>query len=176
MRRIVVVGSSCSGKTTLARRLAGALGVPHVELDALFWLPNWQERENAQFLEHVERATAGDGWVVDGNYKQTRAMVWPRADTIVWLNYSFATVLGRCLWRTIGRSATGTEVFSGNRETFTKAFFSRESIILWVLQTFHRRRREYRALLDGEAWPHLRVVELRSAREAEAFLASLPRS
>jgi ATP-dependent protease Clp ATPase subunit len=37
--RIVFVGTSCSAKTTLARTLASRLGVPHVELDGLYWLP-----------------------------------------------------------------------------------------------------------------------------------------
>lgn len=37
--RVVIIGTSCSGKTTLAGTLAAALATPHIELDALHWLP-----------------------------------------------------------------------------------------------------------------------------------------
>ena len=39
--RIVVVGTSGVGKTTLAKDIAAALAIPHVELDALHWDPGW---------------------------------------------------------------------------------------------------------------------------------------
>jgi chloramphenicol 3-O-phosphotransferase len=63
-RRIIVVGPSCAGKTTLAERLAELLGVPFVELDALYWKPGWEESSDEEFVPRVMEATAGDGWVV----------------------------------------------------------------------------------------------------------------
>ena len=42
MRRVSVVGCPGTGKSTLGRQLAGVLGVPFVELDAIFHLPGWQ--------------------------------------------------------------------------------------------------------------------------------------
>src|SRR5436305_799712 len=42
-QRLVVVGTSGSGKTTLAREIARRRALPHVELDALHWGPNWTE-------------------------------------------------------------------------------------------------------------------------------------
>jgi adenylate kinase family enzyme len=41
--RIVVVGASGSGKTTMAKALSRALGLPHVELDAINWQPGWRD-------------------------------------------------------------------------------------------------------------------------------------
>ncbi|HEY7847048.1 MAG TPA: hypothetical protein VIC83_02515, partial [Candidatus Limnocylindria bacterium] len=67
-RRINVVGTSASGKTTFARALAARLAVPWVELDALHWEAGWTEADDAVMRERVRRAIAGDGWVVDGNY------------------------------------------------------------------------------------------------------------
>src|SRR5438105_587112 len=80
MNRIVVVGTTNAGKTTMARRLAAKLGVPHVELDALFWEPNWTEADDDVFVERVQNATAGDRWVACGNYSQAHAVLWPRLD------------------------------------------------------------------------------------------------
>ena len=68
MRRVSVVGSTCSGKTTFARELAAVLGVPAVELDALNWGANWTMVDEPLFRQRVDQATSGDAWVVDGNY------------------------------------------------------------------------------------------------------------
>ena len=64
--RVVVVGTSCSGKTTLARRLAGILGTPHVELDSLHWGPEWTP--HADFPSRVLEAVEQPRWVIEGNY------------------------------------------------------------------------------------------------------------
>ena len=72
MERVVIIGSSCSGKTTMARRLADILQTPHIEQDAIHWLPDWQEREDDEFRELVGTAVAADRWVVDGNYNMVR--------------------------------------------------------------------------------------------------------
>src|SRR5205814_100321 len=101
MRRIVVVGTSGSGKTTLARQVAARLGAPHVELDALHWGPNWTP--HADFAQRVESALACDGWVVDGGYAIVRHIVWPPADTIVWLDYPMRVVFMQVLKRTLIR-------------------------------------------------------------------------
>ena len=106
MKRVVVIGSSCSGKTTLARRLAQVLNAPHVELDALHWGPNWTERPTEVLREAVSERVAGDSWVVDGNYTKVQDIVWPRATDAVWLNYPFPLVFGRALWRTLSRAVT----------------------------------------------------------------------
>jgi adenylate kinase family enzyme len=152
------------------------LGVPHIELDAVHWLPNWQPRPTDEFRRLVAEAVAGESWVMDGNYSSTaRDIVWDRATTLIWLNYPFRVVFWRALRRTVLRVANQEELYSGNRETFRQSFLSRESIILWAITTYHRRRREYRRILDEGVFPHLRVIELRSPAEAEALAASLGR-
>lgn len=99
--RINVVGTTGSGKTTAAKLLAKRLGLPRIELDALFWKPDWGETPDEEFLPAVDEATRGDRWVLDGNYSRTRSIVWPRVDTIIWLDYSFPRVFGQLLRRTI---------------------------------------------------------------------------
>jgi len=79
MKRVIVIGSSCSGKTTLARRLAELLGSPHIKLDALHWGPDWSEVPRERFRAALEKRVEGDRWVVDGNYSAVRDIVWERA-------------------------------------------------------------------------------------------------
>ncbi len=174
-QRINVVGTTGSGKTTVARAIAERLGLRHIELDALFWKPNWGETPDDEFLPAVDEATRGDRWVLDGNYSRTRPIVWPRADTIVWLDYRFPTVFWQLLRRTVRRAATREELWDGCRERLRVSFFSRDSILLWCLQTYWRRRRTYPELFARPEHAHLKVVYLRSPREAAAWLRGLDR-
>ncbi len=81
-QRIVVVGTTGSGKTTLAGQLSQRLAIPHIELDALHWEENWTPTSPVVFQERTAQALSGDAWVVDGNYSQVRHIIWSRADTI----------------------------------------------------------------------------------------------
>jgi adenylate kinase family enzyme len=172
LRRIVVIGTSGSGKTTLAYRLSQNLGVPHVELDAIHWGPNWTPASREAFREQTSQALSGAVWVTDGNYSVVRDIVWSRADTVVWLDYALPVVLARVLWRTIRRVFTREELWNRNRERVREAFLSRESIILWTFSTYRRRRREYPILLGSPEHAHLTVVHLRSPRAARRWLGA----
>lgn len=173
-RRVAVVGTSGSDKTTLARRLAERLGVPHVELDAIHWGPNWTPAPADVFRERTAQALSGEAWTVDGNYSAVREIVWPRADTIVWLDYALPVIMGRVMIRTLWRVVTREELWSGNRERASTAILGRDSIIWWALSTYRRRRREYPVLFSRPEFAHLRVVHLTSPRQARLWLASLP--
>ncbi|MEK6235709.1 MAG: hypothetical protein N2C14_13455 [Planctomycetales bacterium] len=173
LARVVVVGSSCAGKTTFARRLARLLSVPRVELDALHWAPHWRPRNPEEFRDLTRAAAAGDAWVAEGNYVAVRDVLWPRATVLIWLNYSFLATFSRAMRRTIHRAATGRELYSGNRETFRQSFLSRDSILLWILQSFRRLRREYRRIFDEQPRDGLSYLEFRNPRAAERWLRSL---
>jgi hypothetical protein len=107
--RILILGRTGSGKTTLARELAAALGVPHVELDSLYFGPDFSRAPLSLLRERTSAAIAGDRWVTDGNKRAVRDLVWPRADTIIWLDYpaymSFWRLAKTCAYPYLGRSA-----------------------------------------------------------------------
>jgi adenylate kinase family enzyme len=172
-RRINVVGTSASGKTTFARRLAAQLGIPHVELDALHWEPGWTEAPTEVMRERVRRAVAADAWVVDGNYSAIRDIVWDRTQAVIWLDFSLPTILWRYATRTARRMRSGDELWpgTGNRESLSMHVFQRDGLLWWILGTYRRRRRDYpRLLADNQ---RLVAVRLRSAREADEWLAGL---
>jgi adenylate kinase family enzyme len=171
MRRVCVVGTSGTGKSTFSSRLARILGAPHVELDMLSWEPDWVEASDEVFRSRVRAAVAGESWVVDGNYSRVRDEFWDRADTIVWLNYAFPVVLGRSARRTVRRIVRRETCCNGNTESLRRAL-SRDSIVLWVLRTYARRRRQYGALSQELLAQGRNVVVLRTPREAERWLAS----
>lgn len=173
LRRIAVVGTSGSGKTTLAHQLALRLGIPHVELDAIHWGPNWTPAPLEIFRERTAEALAGDAWTVDGNYSAVRGIVWRRADTVVWLDYPLPVVMSRVTRRTLRRFLKREELWNGNRERFQEAVLSRDSIILWALRTYRRRQKEYPLLLSLPEHAHLNVVHLQSSRITREWLESV---
>ncbi|MDB5354658.1 MAG: topology modulation protein [Phycisphaerales bacterium] len=175
MQRIVVVGTSGSGKTTLARELSARLRVPHIELDELYWEPNWTEAEAAVFRSRVESAVAGDRWVCDGNYSVVRDLVWRRADAIVWLDYPIGLVFRRAFVRTMHRCITRQPLWGHSIETLRKAFLSNDSILLWVISTWRLHRRNYPKLLATGRFRHLRVHRFRTPGQTKAWLDGLQR-
>ncbi len=168
-----MVGSSGSGKTTTAASIGGKLGLPHVELDALHWLPGWTEAELTVFREKVAQALAGPTWVVDGNYSSVRDITWSRADTLVWLDLPLPLVLIRLFNRTMHRWITREELWSGNRENLREAFFSKDSLFLWMLKSRKKHRRDYPRLVSEPEYAHLSVIHLTSVAQVDAWLKSL---
>jgi adenylate kinase family enzyme len=172
VQRVVVVGSSGSGKTTVARALAERLGVPCIELDALHHGPNWIEASGDELREAVGRELEGhDSWVVDGSYYgKLGDCVLRQADTVLWLDLPLRTCLTRLWVRTTWRIRTNEELWSGNRETWRGAFWGRDSLFWWTIRHYHRRRRVWPERFAQ--LPNLVVFRLRSQAEVDAFLAT----
>jgi adenylate kinase family enzyme len=171
MRRVVVVGSSGSGKTTVARALSERLRARYVELDALHHIgPNWTEASAEELREAVTRELDGrERWVVDGNYYgKLGDLVLRQADTVVWLDLPLRTCLARLWPRTTRRIRTNEELWGGNRETWRGAFWGRESLFWWTIR--HHRSRQRRWPRRFAALPNLTVVRLRTPGEVDAFL------
>lgn len=149
---MLVIGTSGSGKTFLGKQLAQALGCQHIEMDSLYWGPNWQAVPTEVFQTAVDQATTGPCWVADGNYSAVRDLLWPKATHVVWLNYGRMTVLRRILWRTFSRALSREPLYSGNRESWRTALFSKQSIIRWSMGTYRTNQARYPLLRDDPAY------------------------
>ncbi len=173
--RIVVVGTSGSGKTTMAKALAAALALPFVELDAVQWQPNWQpllETDREEFIRLVAAATVGDAWVVDGNYGAVRHLTWGRATHLVWLDYERPVIMWRVIRRSLWRAVRRTELWAGNRERW-RHLWRPDHPIRWAWNNAHRHHVEYAQRLMQPESSHLVVLRLRHPREAEAVVRQL---
>ena len=172
MERIAIVGTTGSGKTTLARQIAERLKCHCCELDAINWQPNWEQLDDDRLVERVGVVVDKDRWIIEGNYPSVRPLIWERADTLVWLDYPFPIVFGRLLKRTIHRNVTREDLWSGNRESVRRTL-SRESILLWCLKTYGMRRRQYSQCVSEPGYSHLNVLRFRHPREVEDWLESV---
>jgi adenylate kinase family enzyme len=170
--RILVLGRTGSGKTTLARELAAALQVPHVELDSLYFAPDLSTTPLAVLRERTSAAIAGDRWVTDGNKRSVRDLVWPRADTVVWLDYPLPV----CLWRLAKRARRRTSTIrahaheTGRTDVLYKQLLLAARGVLTALRSHAGQRREYPRMFADPANQHLAVVRLRSPGAARRWL------
>ncbi|MCH8309410.1 MAG: AAA family ATPase [Chloroflexi bacterium] len=175
LKRIVVIGSSGSGKTTLARAISQTLGVPHVELDAIRHGPNWTEMPDDMFREKISEAIQGDRWVVDGNYSVARDVLWPRATTLIYLDYSISVVMRRLIFRTVRRSITREELWNGNKENILDnlKIFSNESVIGYSFKNHWRRRRVFTRLFQHPDYAHIQKIRFHTPKSAEEWVDGL---
>ncbi|HSX80547.1 MAG TPA: adenylate kinase, partial [Candidatus Saccharimonadia bacterium] len=136
-RRISIRGATGSGKTTLGHILGQRCSLPVVELDALYWLPNWQAKPLDQFRIDVQAALAAcpQGWVCVGNYSQVQDLVLSQANTVLWLRLPFRISFWRLCKRTVARAWTQQPLWEGNpnQESWRQSFCSSNSILLYAI-------------------------------------------
>ena len=173
--RICVIGTSGSGKTTLARQLARKFAIPYLCNDELFWLPGWRKRPD--FADRVLAATAADSWAFDGNLgpKYPDPEVLAQANVIIWLDYPRHVVFHRLLRRTIVRVATKQVLFSGNVERFVVNFCSRDSVLVWAMQSYATLRRRYTGVFERLKRSRVVLVRHRTPLETQRWLAKCER-
>jgi adenylate kinase family enzyme len=167
-RKIQVKGSSGSGKTTFSRALAERLGLPFVELDALHHGPNWTEATPEEFRAKVAPIVAQEAWVIDGNYESKLGdLVLSEAELVVWLDLPLREKLRRLWRRTTRRIREDELLWSGNKENWRSAVWSRDSLFYWAVRGHFRQRRAF-------PWgvPPERIVRLRSSADARRWLDS----
>lgn len=171
-----MVGCSGSGKSTTAAAIAERIGAPFIELDSIFHQPNWEPLPDSDFRARVEAATLGDRWVVDGNYSVVRtSIVWPRADTVVWLDLPKATVMRQVTVRSIRRAVLREELWNGNREKLSNVLARdpEKSMIRWTWKHHGRKRIQMGEAMTDPRWSHATWVRLGSVRDIDAFLETL---
>jgi adenylate kinase family enzyme len=177
VRRISVVGTSGSGKSWLASRLASELGIPRLELDAIRHQPDWVPLPDAEFVLLVSCFVAQDAWVVDGNYFDlvTEPVVWSVADTVLWIDLPRARVMRQVLQRTIKRWFLREELWNGNRERLrdTVRWDPEKSIVRWSWTSYERNHVRLQAARADPRWDHLRFIRLGSPQEMRFLVKGL---
>ena len=173
MRRIVVFGASGSGKTTLAHWLSKRLALPFTDLDDVFWRPDWNESPVDQFRDAVACLAAGEQWVIAGNYNKVRDLLWPRADTLIWLDLPLMQVLWRTTLRASRQAWTGEAICNGNRQTLAALIKPPNSLLGYTLRHHRARKRDWPVAFRQPQHAHATVIHLCSADEVAAWQNTL---
>ena len=176
-RRIIVVGPSCSGKTTLGAEIARRIGAPFIELDALFWKPGWTPPPDDEFREKLLESHARDSWVSAGNYlRHTRHLTWPLAETIIWLDFPLRITTPRVLARSWRRWRSKELLWGTNRERFwhqLKFWSPNDSLIAYNALQHRKHRATFEQAMDDARAAGKRFLRLASPRAVERLLESL---
>ena len=169
--KINVIGTSGSGKSTFGKKLAESLNLPFLEMDALFWGPDWTFSEDKELFSKLTSALEGENWVLDGNYTRTLPIKWDNIDIVIWLDFSFLRTLSQAVTRAITRILTREEIWpgTGNRETLGK-LISRDSIVLWTQKSYRRNRKKNAGYMQSDKYNHIQFIRLKSPGQAKIFL------
>ncbi|ACP25072.1 putative DNA topology modulation FlaR protein [Sinorhizobium fredii NGR234] len=99
-KRILVIGCSGGGKTTLARWLSARFDLPFVSMDQeFFWLPGWVSRARAEQRTLIAARVDEPRWVMDGTNPSSFDLRMPRTDVVVWVRMPRLL----CLWGAASR-------------------------------------------------------------------------
>ncbi|MCC8022241.1 MAG: AAA family ATPase [Clostridiales bacterium] len=164
-RRIAVIGSPGSGKSTLSVRLGSATGLPVRHLDACYWKSGWQPSGPEEWQAIHAQLIAEGRWIIDGSFTGSLKERLVRADCVVYLDIPRRVSLLRVLRRYLRyRGRSRPDMAAGCPETLDWEF------ICWI---WHYRRTHHQSILNLlEQFPGQAFI-LHSRREAEAFLRTI---
>ena len=167
MKRVLVVGSGGSGKSTFARRLGERLRLEVIHLDKIYWHAGWVETPKEEWVRKVDELCGGEFWVMDGNYSGTLDRRLDACDTVVFLDLPRSVCLRRVLKRTLMyRNSARPDMAEGCPERLSWKFLH----WIWTYPTTSRLK--VLRLLEGHS-AGKRIVRLRNAAEVESFLEGL---
>jgi len=167
MRRVLVIGSGGSGKSTFAKRLGELLDIDVKHLDGFYWRAGWQEPSKEEWLDKVKELASEDSWIMDGNFGGTLELRIQHCDTIIFLDLPRLL----CLWRIakrrlIYRGRSRPDMAEGCHEKLDWEF------VRWVWNYRHRSRPKILKLLREHSGTK-QIFWLRSRPHVRRFLRSL---
>lgn len=163
MRRILILGSSGSGKSTFANVLGDKLGMDVIHLDSYFWKPNWTEAPESEWNQTLIHLLRKESWIMDGNYSNSLKLRLEYADTVIFLDYNRLTCLYRCIKRYLKfRGTNRPELALGCNEKIDWDFF------LWIWK--YPNAVKPKILSGVQEHPSVNMIILRGRRNATKFL------
>lgn len=171
-RRVLVIGCSGGGKSTLSRKLSEKLDLPYVSMDRdFYWLPGWVKRPKAQERALIAASVAQDRWIMDGSGASSFDLRLPRTDLVIWVRVPRRV----CLWGLVWRVASSfgrvrPDMAPGCPEQLPDREF------LSYIWNFERRVSPVITLMLDRHAPDMPVLILRSRREIRELTVSLQES
>lgn len=162
-RRIMILGLTNSGKSTLAMALSDRLGIPAIHLDQFQHRPNtnWEQRPEAEFVALHDAAIEAPDWIIDGAYSRVMPQRLARATGIIVVTDSLATRYRRYFARTLFQKVRAGALEGGQDRLNWK-------MLAWLWKTRHSIGK-YRQVALASGLPH---VFAGNKRELDALYAA----
>lgn len=172
MDRIMILGFSGGGKSTLARKVGEFLDIEPLHFDAIHWLPGWVESTAEYKMEQVKPVLARERWIIEGNY---RKIYWQErldlADTVIFIDVNRFTCLYQAWKRSrIYKGRTRPDMGEGCTEKFDLEFAK------WVFYKGRTKRKQYLELMEFLNSKGKDVYILRSRKDINKFLKGLKKN
>ena len=163
MDKIVIIGSSGAGKTTLAKKLGSRLGLSVYHLDRFFWRPDWKKKPDDTRIDILQNLVGRKRWIIEGSYLNSSELHLIEADTIIFLDIPPFV----CFWRRIKRHREyqghpGRDLPLGSKDKLTLPVLFH--ILFFPFQA--RKKLEFKL----SKYPSKKVIRLYSAKDIERFL------
>lgn len=176
LKRINVIGTTGVGKTTFSKKLALLLNQNLIEIDQIFWGPNWKKPTNRDFYDNLKSfLDSNSNFVLDGNYTKATALKWAYTDTVIWINLPFNQTLWQLIKRSCQRVLLRKEIWpgTGNKESLYQHLLTTDSIFYWLFKTFKGNQIKYNFEMNSKQWSHIQFIELTSNHEMNLFIEAL---
>ena len=158
MKRIVVIGSPGSGKSTLSGVLQQKTGIPLCHLDMMYWNADKTVVERDVFLARLAAVLERDTWILDGNYATTMEMRVAACDTVIFLDYSPEVCL------------EGIQKRRGKPRSDMPWIEREEDVALTDFVRTFREQQRPRILALLEKYPEKKIFVFTTREQANAFL------
>ena len=162
MKRILIIGSSGAGKSSLAKRLHDKSGIELIHLDQYYWKPGWIRPETVEWEEMVKKLLLRESFIMDGNYRNTIDLRLLLADTIVFLDMSRWVCFFRIWKRRFEKKRTDEITGCPERVSW--------DLLHWVLWKYPHVARKDMLQRLGKVKSEKKMIVLRSNKEIEDFL------
>ena len=163
--RIMIIGSSGAGKTTLAIQLNNLLNIPVIHLDKEYWKPGWIESQQEEWNEKLNKMVNNGRWIIDGNYGGTYELDirFSKADTVIFLDFNRYICMYRIIKRWIQNyGKTRIDMAEGCKEKIDLSF------IKWVWEFPKKSRSKIVEKLDE--YKEINKIILKTPKETKLFL------
>ncbi|MEN6313957.1 MAG: topology modulation protein [Clostridiaceae bacterium] len=164
-KKIILVGSAGSGKSWLAKRLAGITGYKLIHLDCEFWQPNWTKTPREEWIEKQKGFIKGEKWIIDGNYGSSIELRFTAADLVVFLDINRFV----CMWSAIKRHGKKRSDLPDYLEEKMNLEFIEFLKWIWTFQKTGKKK----ILELHEKYPEKEFLVLKSRKAVMKFLRTL---
>lgn len=159
--RIIIFGRQGSGKSTFAHKLAQKTGLPLHHLDKYYYTHNWIPRNFQEFCTIQQEMVSKDTWIIEGNCFKSLEIRYPRAELVLYFNYSRLTCLARIIKRRFTKDAMIQDRAPGCYEKISWKLIER------MLRFETRKNRQALKSIEAmkAAYPQVKFIEVRSDKE-----------